>query len=220
MESFLAAVQQRAVDGTTCRTSKLPNGIFVESREGRGRCMVLSRAAMPGEALIGESPVCWYVDVARHEDVCARCLAVMPAGGQSGCQLCHCACWCSERCREEDSSRHAGICGMLKATGAHAKYVSGELTETAANLLHFSVHALALHSDEPAAFEQLWGLSDTGVDLDETETEAVVQVAGLFVTAQVPRPPMPVRTFFKRLILKIWRVTSPIRSFLLDSQCQ
>ena len=43
---------------------------------------MLMRPAAAGETVLAEAPVCWWVDVERQEEVCARCLRVITFGGQ------------------------------------------------------------------------------------------------------------------------------------------
>ena len=170
-DSYLSAVAARTADTqhTAAATAEeplppppVPNNLAVITTPERGRSLVVTKSAEAGETILAEAPVCWWVDAERHEEVCARCFKVMPLGGQSGCDVCRQACYCSSECRKEDAARHAGVCPMLKAgrTG---------LNTDATNLLHFCAHAIALQRTTPEAFSRLWSLHSVGTVLDSDE---------------------------------------------------
>ena len=61
------------------RLHVLPDHLAVEERPGRGRCLILKRPAAAGEVLLAESPVCWWVDADRRDQICTRCLGLLPS---------------------------------------------------------------------------------------------------------------------------------------------
>ena len=177
MDSFLTAAAVRSKDALIVPTppTGLPDGFLVEEKYGRGRSLVLTRAAVAGEVLLAEAPVCWWVDADRHGTVCARCLAVVPFGGYKGCSTCRQAVWCSEECFAEDAQRHRGVCHLLRGKtngqggGEAAPHPIDGVCDSAVNLLHFAAHALALHASAPTMFARLMALNTAGVETDEDE---------------------------------------------------
>ena len=195
-ESFLAAAMKRSSDAISPPAPAamsaesvfkvgdiIANGLMIAESSKRGRHLVLTRAAEAGETVLAEAPVCWWVDAERHDDVCARCLKVFDGEAHYTCGKCNQAAYCSEVCRKEDATRHAGVCGTLCACGQN-------LGAAATNLLQFVAYALALQRDHPDAFRQLWSLHSVGVILDGEEYAASVKVAERLAGLGGPPPPL------------------------------
>jgi hypothetical protein len=215
-ETFLLAAAARAADTvatvgnddsslTLPPIDMVPANVHVEHKPGRGRYLTLKRAAAAGACLLAEAPVCWWVDVDRQDECCARCLKCdIPFGGHTGCTVCRTAVWCSEECRAEDAARHASVCPLLSAAAKH-KDADGtsQLDSNTANLLHFCAHAVALRNDKPTDFEQLWWLSSVGVQLTDAEKQACVRVADRLKAAGVlSTPAEPMLAFVTELCKK------------------
>ena len=87
-DSFLAVVNMRAADASNAAgmtnscydfdplplPETLPPTVSVEAKPGRGRILTMNQPAAAGDCVLAEAPVCWWVDVDRQNDCCARCL--------------------------------------------------------------------------------------------------------------------------------------------------
>ena len=208
--TFLAAAAARTADVDAVEAvpppapTVLPDGLLVEHRAGRGRSLILTRAVGAGETILAEAPVCWWVDAERHEDVCARCLCVIPLGGAYGCDVCKQACYCSKACRDEDADRHASVCRILCAAAVDKSLPGWGASSLGTNLMHFVAHALALSRSDPPAFARLWGLQLDGVALDAEERVAVHRIASQLEASVGGKPPRESswRLFVEHLCMK------------------
>ena len=199
-DSFLAVVNMRAADASNTAgmthscydfdplplPETLPPTVSVEAKPGRGRILTMNQPAAAGDCVLAEAPICWWVDVDRQDDCCARCLkADLPLGGHAGCEVCRSAVWCSAACGLEDEARHAGVCKVLSAAMDPAKSEGEQLDPDALNLLTFCAHALAVREASPADWAKIMGLSSVGVSLSEAERTACVQVTARLKAAGV-----------------------------------
>ncbi|KAF0289974.1 SET and MYND domain-containing protein 4 [Amphibalanus amphitrite] len=94
--------------------------VEVQTKEGRGRCLVAARDVAPGEVLMVEQPYCAVVLPEESEQHCHHCCRWSPA--PIGCLHCVEVRFCSRRCRaaawEQYHSVECPIYGHLVALDA------------------------------------------------------------------------------------------------------
>jgi hypothetical protein len=90
--------------------------VVVESREGRARCLVATRALTPDEPVLFSTPYAWAPGDRCYERVCHYCCRDkldVGAPCRFYCDGCCRAWYCSEDCRALDQAQHRFECSAL-----------------------------------------------------------------------------------------------------------
>jgi len=156
--------------------------VTVEIIPGRGRGLKTTRSIAAGEVLLAESPVCWWVDPAARDRVCAWCLNPLSAGCSThSCEECGVTHWCSDSCLRDDSERHSHVCRMLGASRALPAAQSWE-THGLQGMLAIVGHLAALQQLSTVDWDLFWDQHCDVLPLSDEEKSCCVQVADILVT--------------------------------------
>ncbi|KAL1529645.1 hypothetical protein AB1Y20_000586 [Prymnesium parvum] len=81
MHGFVSAATIRAEDAAASRSlsGKLTENLRITRKPARGRALETTTAMEAGAVVLAESPICWWVDPACQDFVCAHCLETFDA---------------------------------------------------------------------------------------------------------------------------------------------
>ncbi|GAQ83819.1 hypothetical protein KFL_001630160 [Klebsormidium nitens] len=89
-------------------------GLIIEERTGRGRCLVAGRTFLPGELILTQAPYAHVLDEANQGNRCDACF-VVGGEGLRRCGGCKLVMYCDQKCQRSTWPLHQHECRAISA---------------------------------------------------------------------------------------------------------